>query len=137
MKTAFAGTVTSGTTTMVIDQQQDITVSGLLTGVHTLNGTSLGHANGSIGTGASAIPVSTTVSTTITNVVLPRTTSGSPWPQSGTIAATVTDAGFGTPVTSTITITFNGTSMAQVAVTVNGFTYTSTVNLANPGPVRG
>jgi hypothetical protein len=137
MKTAFAGTVTSGTTTMVIDQQQDITLSGLLTGVHTLNGTSLGHANGSVGTGASAIPINTSISTTITNLVLPRSSSGSPWPQSGTIAATVTEVGFGTPVTSTITITFNGTSTAQVAVTANGFTFTSTVDLANPRSVRG
>jgi hypothetical protein len=137
MKTVFAGTVTSGTTTMAIDQRQDITVSGLLTGDHTLNGTSIGNAKGSIGTGASAIPINTSVATTITDLVLPRPSSGSRWPQSGTIVATVTDAGFSTPMTSTITITFNGTSTAHVALTVNGFTYTSTVDLANPGPVRG
>jgi hypothetical protein len=137
MKSTFAGTVTSGTTTLAIDQQQELTLSGLLTGVHTLNGTALGHASGSIGTGSTAIPIATTTSTTITNLVLPRSSSGSQWPQSGTIAATITDAGFGTPLTTSVSITFNGTSTAQVTVTAGGITMTSTVDLANPRSVRG
>jgi hypothetical protein len=137
MKTTFAGTITSGVTTTVIDQQQDVTVSGLLTGVHTLNGTSLTRVAGSYGTGATTIPINATVSTTITSLVLPRSSSGSPWPQSGTIAATITNAGFGTPLTSIVTITFNGTSRATMTVTVDGFTSTSTIDLGNPGPVRG
>jgi hypothetical protein len=137
MKSTFAGTVTSGTTTMVIDQKQDLTLSGLLTGVDTLNGTSLGQVTGSIGTGSTAIPIATTTSTKITNLVLPRSSSGSQWPQSGTIAATITNAGFGAPLTTMVSITFNGTSTAQVTVTAGGFTSTSPVDLGNPGPIRG
>jgi hypothetical protein len=137
MTSTFAGTVTSGTTTMAIDQQQDLTLSGLLTGVHTLNGTSLGHATGSIGTGSAAIPIATTTSTTITNLVLPRSSGGSQWPQSGTIAATITDAGFVGPLTATFSIAFNGTSTAKVTVTTGGVTTTFTIDLANPGSIRG
>jgi hypothetical protein len=138
MKTTFAGTITSGGTTLAIDQRQDVTVSGLLTGKHTLNGTSLVHMTGSIA-GPTAIPVATTISTTITDLVLPRSSSGSQWPQSGTIAATITDSSASgiPPTTTTVTIRFNGTSKATVAITVNGVTVTSTVDLANPGPVRG
>jgi hypothetical protein len=139
MKTAFAGTVTSPTTTMVIEQQQDITLSGLLTGAHTLNGTSSGRLTGSVGAGTTTIPVATTISTTITNVVLPRSSSGSQWPQSGTITATITDSALaGMPeATSTVIITFNGTSRPTISITVNGVTLTSTIDLANPGSVRG
>jgi hypothetical protein len=137
MTSTFAGTVTTSTTTMVIDQQQDVTLSGLLNGVHTLNGSSLGHVTGTIGAGSTATPIATTISTTITNLVLPRSSSGSQWPQSGTVAATITDAGFASPVTATFSITFNGTSTAQVSVTADGFTTTFTMDLAHPGSVRG
>ena len=133
MKAAFAGTVTTGATTLVLDQQQDMTLSGLLAGVHTLNGTSLLHMTGSQGTGAGAILINTTVSTKITNLVLPRSSSGSPWPQSGTMAATITDAKFGT---MTIAIAFNGTSTATMTVTADGFTTTSTIDLSSPGAIH-
>jgi hypothetical protein len=137
MKTAFSGTVTAGLTSTVIDQQQDLTLSGLLSGVHTLNGTSLGHLTGSIGGGAAPVPVDITISTTIANLVLPRSSSGSQWPQSGTVAATITDASGPTPLTTAVAITFSGTSKVLVSVTANGVTLTSTVDLANPGSVRG
>lgn len=134
MKAAFAGTVTSAGTTLVVDQQQTMTLSGLLTGVHTLNGTSLLHMTGSSGTGAGAIPINATISMTITNLVLPRSSSGSQWPQSGTMAATITDAELGSPLT--VSIAFNGTSTATMTVTMDGFTTTSTIDLANPGSIR-
>jgi hypothetical protein len=137
MQTSFSGTIATTDASVVLDQQQDITLSGLLTGVHTLNGTSLGHLTGNVGTGATAVRIATTISTTITNLVLPRSSSGSQWPQSGTVAATITDAASGSPTTATITITFNGTSKVLVRVTADGVTLTSTVDLANPGSVRG
>jgi hypothetical protein len=137
MRSTFVGTVTAGATSMVMDQEQELTLSGLLTGVHTLNGTSLGHMSGTVAGGPAPIPISTTISTTITNLVLPRSSSGSRWPLSGTVAASMTDAGFVTPVTTTITIGFNGTSTVTVTLSTNGFTSTSTVDLANPGSFRG
>lgn len=134
LKTTLAGTITSGGATVTIDERQDVTLSGLLTGIHTLNGTSLSHVTGSIGTGAGSIPLSTTVSTTITNLVLPRSSTGNQWPQSGTIAATITDTD-SEPMS--VTITFNGTSKATMTVTMGGLTTTSTIDLTNPFPVRG
>lgn len=128
MKTTFAGTVTSGGSTIVVDQRQDLTLSGLLTGAHTLNGTSLGHMNGTVTNGTTTVPVATTIATTITNLVLPQ--AGAKYPQSGTISATITNAPAGLPSTSAmVTITFNGTSKANVSVTMAGITTTTTVDL--------
>ena len=137
MKSTFAGTITSGATSMVVDQRQDLTLSGLLTGVHTLNGTSLLHLTGSFATGGTSSPTDMTMSTTITDLVLPRSSTGSQWPQSGTIAGTVTDTELGTSFTTTIAMTFNGTSVVTVTTTAGGFTSTSTIDLANPLPRRG
>jgi hypothetical protein len=135
MKATFAGTLTTGATTEVVDHQQDFTLSGLLSGVHTLNGTSRTHIAGSFGTGVTAIPIDMTMATTITNLVLPRSSSGSQWPQSGTIASTITDPELDMPMT--VVIAFNGTSTATMTMTVGGFTTTSTIDLANPGARRG
>lgn len=137
MKTAFAGTVTSRGSTLAVDQKQDVTLSGLLTGVHTLNGTSLTHTAGSIVTGSAPLPIDMTMSATITNLVLPRSSTGSQWPQSGTIAATITDAGLGAAFTTSTTMVFNGTSTVTVTTTVGGVTTTSTIDLAKPFPIRG
>lgn len=132
LKTTFAGTVTSAGTSVTVDQQQDVKLSGLLTGAHTLNGTSLGHLVGTVGTGTTATPVNTTIATTITNLVLARSSEANRWPKSGVIAATITDATAAAPIsTATVSITFNGTSKATVSVTVGGVTTTSTVDLSN------
>jgi hypothetical protein len=132
LKTTFAGTVASGGTTLAIDQQQDATLSGLLSGVHTLDATSLGHVNGTVGNGTTTMPINSTIATTITSLVLPRTTTGADrFPASGTIAVnTTTTLGALPAFTQSATITFNGTSKAAVAVTTNGHTVTCTVDLA-------
>lgn len=137
LKTAIAGTVTSGASTIAVDQQQDLTLSGLLTGVHMLNGTSLVHMTGSAGSGTTTVPVNMTISATVTNLVLPRASRGEQWPQSGTIAATVTDASSGTARTGTIAVGFNGTSKATLTVTVDGLSVSTTIDLTNPGSIRG
>jgi hypothetical protein len=133
MKTTFAGTVTSGSTTLVINQQQDHTLSGLLTGVHTLNGTTLGTAAGTVGNGAGVTtPMTTTVTTTITNLVLPQSSTGADrWPKSGTIDATSTVTIGALPaVTTKATITFNGTNLATATLTSLGHTTTCTFDLS-------
>lgn len=134
MKTTFAGTITTGNSTVAVDQQQDITLSGLLTGIHTLNGNSLGHVVGSVAAGASTVPVNTTIGTTITNLVLPAAGSGANrWPRSGTVVATIANAfGVGSlpAMTSTVSITFNGTSKAAVVVTTAGLTTRCTLDLS-------
>jgi hypothetical protein len=141
MKTALTGTITTATMTATVDQQQDVTLSGLLTGVDTLNGTSLSHTTGSFGTGAAAAPIDVSMSTTITNLVLPRSSPGSQWPRSGTITSTITETGptrlMSPSTTMTVTVAFNGTSTVTVITTIGGFTTTSTIDLANPRPIRG
>lgn len=134
LKTTFAGTVTTGNSTVAVDQQQDVTLSGLLTGVHTLNGSSLGHVVGSVTAGTSTVPVNTTISTTITNLVLPAAGSGANrWPRSGTVAATIANAvGVGglPAMSSTVSITFNGTNKAAVVITAAGITSRCTLDLS-------
>jgi hypothetical protein len=131
LQTSFAGTVTSGTTTLVVDQQQDVKVSGLLTGAHVLNGSSLGHVSGT--TGAAATPITSSVATTISNLALPRESTGpNRFPASGTVSAlTETTVGVLPKITTNVAITFNGTSKAAVTLTVNGVTTHCTVDLAS------
>ena len=131
MTSSFAGTITTSNSTFVVDQRQDVTLSGLLTGVHTLNGSSLGHANGTVGNGTAATQVSSTLGTTITNLVLPQSSTGANrFPQSGTIAVTnATKVGVLPLVNSSALIAFDGTSNAKVTVTVNGVTSNCTVDL--------
>lgn len=132
MKTTFAGTVTSGASTLVVDQEQDVTLSGLLTGVRTLNGTSLGHVAGTIGDGATTTPVDITVATTIANLELPRSSTGpNRFPSRGTITAiTTTRIGVLPAVTSNTSITFDGSSKASVIITSGGGTTRCTVDLS-------
>jgi hypothetical protein len=132
LKTTFAGNVASGGTTIAIDQQQDVTLSGLLTGVHTLDGTSLGHVNGSVANGTTTTPFTSTIATTISSLVVPRATTGADrFPASGTIAVnTSTTLGALPAFSQSATITFNGTSKAAVLITANGHTTTCTVDLA-------
>ena len=136
MKTTFAGTVTSGTSTVAVDQQQDMTLSGLLTGVHRLDGTSLGHVNGTIGNGTTTTPIATTITTSISNLVLPQSSTGpNRFPASGTIVAlTETTVGALPKVTTSTSITFDGTSKAAVTIIVNGVISRCTVDLSAATP---
>ena len=131
MQTTFAGTVASGGTTMTLDQQQDYTLSGLLTGVHTLNGTSLGHVTGTVSNGSTTTPIASTITTTTTGLVLPRSSTGAErFPAGGTIAAqTVTTIGALPPVTTNVLVAFDGSSKAAVTITAGGRTTRCTVDL--------
>ena len=133
MKSSFTGTVTNGNSTVTIDQQQDVKLSGLLTGVHVLNGTSLGHVNGTIGNGTTSTPVTSTISTAISGLVLPRESTGpNRFPKAGVITALAeTTLGALPTVTVNTSIAFDGTSKAAVTVTVNGVSTHCTVDLSS------
>jgi hypothetical protein len=133
MQTSASGTVTTGGTTLAVDAQQDVKVSGLLTGIHTLDGTSVAHANGTIGSGTTTTPLSSTASVTFSHLVLPRESTGPHrFPASGTITA-LTTATYGAlpTVATSVSITFDGTSKAAVTLTVNGLTTHCTVDLSS------
>ena len=132
MTSSFAGTVASGTSTIAVDQTQDVTLSGLLTGVRTLNGSSLGHLSGTIGNGTTTTAIASTITTTITNLVLPQSSTGADrFPKSGVVAVSnTTTVGALPSFTTNVSITFNGTSKAAVVVTAGGATTSCSVDLS-------
>jgi hypothetical protein len=143
--TTVSGTLTlqpssSGGTggTLTLNRTDDMTLSGLLTGVHTLNGTGNGTSETKVTLAGQLIDVTSADKSTTTNVVLPKASSTSFWPVSGTITSDQTltskTAGF-SGLTSTIhsVMTFNGSANMTVSITIDGVTSTCTINLQDPG----
>jgi hypothetical protein len=126
---------TSGSLT--IDQQQDMTVSGLLTGTHVLNGTMTMHNSGTLTSGAFTTPINSTVTMTTANVVMPTGSAGSSaWPTSGTITEHMADsaaAAFASVMD--MTMTFNGTSKVAVVIVFGTTTQHCTLDMASSGMV--
>ena len=123
----MAGTITSGGSAITLDGEDEFTLSGILTGVHTLNGTSLTHMSGTY-TG-SPTPFTLTVGSTITDLVLP--TAAEKWPKSGTIIVDVSGVVEGASVTSHMTMTYNANGKVTVTTIAGGRTLNCTVDLAN------
>jgi hypothetical protein len=135
---AVSGQNTDQGNTLTVDGQQTLDLTGIGSTRHTLNGTSL-----TLTTYVSATnlthPVQSTITTQITDLVIPVVPSGQPvaWPLSGTIA-TKTIAEFGEPIpsggtstTAVVTLTFNGSSVVTLSMTLpSGGVRTCRVNLA-------
>ena len=131
MKTSAAGSTTSAGTSDVFDLQQELTLSGLLSGVHTLDGTSMLKTT----TGAGTTLVTTTMSTTMTGLVLPDASAGAAaYPKSGSVTATVTTTTGGRTSMLQMQMTFNGTSKVAVVFTIEGVTTRCTIDLASSNP---
>jgi hypothetical protein len=131
--TTVAGTVADparSASTLAVDAVQDMTLSGLLTGTHVLDGVSTTHLAGS------GTFTSTTVVTT-SSLVLPASTTGSnSWPKSGSITIDETaDAGFVLPATTRITVVFNGTSVVDVTIGGGFLSHHCRLDLAQKPPV--
>ena len=127
----MSGTLTTsavlGNVTMT--RHSDQTLSGLLTGSHTLNGT--GNSAESFATGGST--TSMTESETINNLVLAAANATAQWPLSGSITTMLGPGSGGSGgVTSQMTLTFNGTSVATMVTATGGVTVTCSIDLANP-----
>jgi hypothetical protein len=131
--TRVVGRLTTGLVTTTIDDVRELTLSGLRSGTHVLNGSSTTIVVDSSSTGG--LPaLKSTVTTTITDLVLPSPTAENAWPTSGTVAVdALVELGSRRvlPATHTV-ITFNGTSEAAVAITTGGSTSQCIVNLARP-----
>jgi hypothetical protein len=134
--TTAIGTVSSQGDVLHIDHKQVLTLSGLLTGKHVLDGTMLSKLDGTSTLGGMTFPHSDVVSTLIDRVELPRSgTSTTPWPLSGSITTTATSQQSGVPdISLTIRIVFNGTSRVPVTITAPGFSQTCFLDLSAGAP---
>jgi hypothetical protein len=134
MNSSLIGNFTANGGSVTVTGNEDLTLSGLLGGVHTLAGTSLINVTGTdTGTGA---PYILSVSTTVDDLVLPASRADK-WPKSGSVTIDATHALAGTTTTSHVIATFNGTSKVAVSLTSGGITVSCTVDLASQNPVCG
>lgn len=124
------GTVTDAGTSLHIDQHETMTLSGLLSGVHTLNGVANATMTGNDSYGH---PETLTVLMTTADVVLPNSTGPNAYPKSGTMTLAANNA------TGTLTsafqfqIAFNGTSKVPVTISMDGLPVQHCiVDLASP-----
>lgn len=120
--------------TISFSHEGDHTLSGLLDGVHTLNGSSSTTGTVTTATGSWTM----TTNQTITGLVLPRA-GDNRYPKAGTIVTEVIAPGFlgvGT-YTTRVTMTFDGTSVAKLNIVSGGASRDCTVDLSkrNSWPV--
>ena len=132
--TVVAGTLQDGPDQVTVDGQQELTLSGLRTATHTLDGTSTMH----LASADSGFTSEITVNTTIAGLKLPPLTADGAraWPAAGTITTEISESfGGDTPDVLQIKITFNGTSKVTVTMTVPGSgAATCTIDLASSAP---
>jgi hypothetical protein len=140
VNSAVAGTATgyiSGSpATLTVDAQQELTLSGLGTAHHKINGTSLTlttltHTDGSVP------PLASTITTKVVDLVIPVPAPGDPpsWPVSGMVELTSsTDLGYVIPLDAANTTTsaameFNGSSVVKLTITNQNGTQTCRVDI--------
>jgi len=136
--TTVGGTLIEQGTSLTVNGQQELTLSGLVTGPHVLNGSSTISLAGTVADETSTYPVDITVSTTIASLVLPAHEAGSGqiWPSSGKITVDVSGSIGPVSVSQARTvITFSGTSTVDVTVSGGGLSKSCKVNLAVAEPV--
>lgn len=134
-RTGLTGTLTDGATIVTIDQRQDLLLSGLRTDTHVLDGTSSMTMRGVVSSRGVSQQVDMSMTSTLSNIVQRSGTSGtSAWPRSGTITQdmVVGAAGLTSPLRTTIT--FNGTSKADVVITIAGVTQRCVVDMTSSTP---
>jgi hypothetical protein len=126
----MSGTLAAGTApgNVTMTRHSDQTLTGLLTGSHTLNGT--GNSTSSF---AGDVMTSVSETDTINNLVLPAANATAKWPLSGSINTVFGLSGTPGGAAFQSTLTFNGTSTATMVTTSGGFAQTCTIDLANPG----
>jgi hypothetical protein len=135
VRSAVAGTALRDGTKLTVDGQQELALSDLGTPQHTLNGSSVTVA---IVDSPSQLPITSTITTRITNLVIPVVpiTEPAPWPASGMIELrTTTDLGLVIPLdasgvtVSTAALNFNGSSIVSLTIVDKNGTRTCRVNI--------
>lgn len=122
--TDVQGTTTMGNMfagTMTMNQHADMTMSGLLTATRTLNGTSTAHMDSRmVMSAADTLHSIMDMSTLTRDLVLPAPGATNHYPKSGSITVNMTESGIlgdATSFTSTMVMTFNGTSVVTITMT--------------------
>jgi len=134
LNSSVQGNFTANGSKVIVAGNEDLTLRGLLGGVHTLAGTSLLNINGT--DAATGNPFILSVSTTIDDLVLPETPADR-WPKSGSVIVHATRLMAGTTTTTQLSATFNGTSKVAMSLASGGITLTCTVDLASSSPTCG
>lgn len=137
VQNTISGTQSASGDTFTIDGKEDQTLSGLQTSKHTLNGTSTINMSGTFGTGtANAQPLTLSLKSTTKDLVISANPGPNSYPASGTITLnqTMSLRGSSSPFTTTMVLTFDGTS--KVKVTIDGISALgcSTIDLASATP---
>jgi hypothetical protein len=135
--TTITGTLVEQGTSLNVNGQQELTLSGLVSGPHVLNGSSSITVAGTVDDGTATYPVNITVATSIANLVLPANEAGSAqvWPSSGTITVDVNGSIGPVSVSQARTvIAFSGTSTVTVTVSGGGLSKSCKVDLAKAAP---
>jgi hypothetical protein len=140
VNSAVSGTATgyigSAAVTLTVDAQQELTLSGLGTAQHKINGTSLTlttltHSDGS------EPPVTSTITTRVVDLVVPVPAPGqsASWPTSGMVELkSSTDLGYVIPLAAANTTTsaameFSGSSVVKLTITTQNGTQSCRVDI--------
>ena len=139
VNSAVSGTATGysggNSVTVTVDAQQELTLSGLGTAQHTVNGTSL-----TLTTLArsdhSEPPMTSTITTKVVDLVIPVVPGQTaPWPASGMIELkSSTDLGYIIPLdpantTTSAALQFNGSSVVNLTITTQNGTQSCRVDI--------
>lgn len=130
--TAMTGTIGPDSMQLVLSNHGVMTLSGLLSGRHVLNGVQTDDISGKGNVWAGSFSSHTV--TTTRDLVLPPSTA-EPYPRSGTVTMDVT-SDFGDLGTETVRmqLSFNGSSRVDVTTTVGSFTTHCTIDLTTRFP---
>jgi hypothetical protein len=140
VNSAVSGTATgyigSTAVTLTVDAQQQLTLSGLGTAQHTINGSSLTNTTLTRRDSADA-PLVSTITTRVVDLVVPVAGPGeqTPWPVSGMIELkSSTDLGYVIPLDASNTTTsaameFSGSSVVKLTITTQNGTQTCKVDI--------
>jgi hypothetical protein len=141
LKATVEGTITPpASSALGLSGRSDMTLSGIQSDKHTLNGTSTATMTGTVDFEGTAEPVTSTFTQTITNLGLPSAKLGQRWPTSGTIAIDETTdvvTGSAGPQSVHLVMQFNGTSIVTVTITEGSVTTTCHFDMAKPGITAG
>ena len=123
---------TASTGSLTIREHSDLTLSGLLGSTRIMNGTSSAQETGTLTVSGTSQPLTTSITSTMSNVVLPANAGANAYPASGTLTEDITTAITGISAHIVMQLAFTGTSKVLATLTADGFVQHCTIDLSNP-----